>query len=182
MSPGPTDTRTAFLIVDVQNDVVADAWERDTTVGRMTALLTRARAAGVPVVWVQHSDAELVRGSEGWEIVPELVPGSETVIHKASNDAFEGTELADVLSRLGVRRVVVVGAETENCIRCTVHGAFARGYDTTLVGDAHTTSDYQEYGFPLSPAQAIAFTNATWKNTKAHGKKAEVVDADQVVF
>ena len=82
----------------------------------------------VPVVWVQHSDEGIVKGSEGWRIVPELSPDdAEPLIQKNYPDSFEDTSLESVLSGLGVGRLVVVGAQTDQCIRSTLHGALAQG-------------------------------------------------------
>jgi nicotinamidase-related amidase len=171
---------TALLVVDVQNGVVETAHARDTVVATIGALVDRARSEGVPVVWVQHSDDELVSGSDGWRIVPELVPGEpEPVVAKRYGDAFEDTVLETVLSDLAVGRLVVVGAQTDACIRSTLHGAFVRGYDTTLVGDAHTTDDTTEWGAP-PPEAVIAHTNLYWKYQAAPGRAAATVDSADV--
>lgn len=174
--------RTALLVVDMQNDVVAEAWERDAVVGRIAGLVDRARRAEVPVVWVQHSDAELEVGSVGWRIVPELVPADgEARIGKRYGDAFEDTDLDAVLADLEVGRLVVAGAETDACIRSTIHGAFTRGYDTVLVGDAHTSGDKSAWGAP-PPAEVAAHTNLYWSFQTAPGRTAAVVDAAEVAF
>jgi nicotinamidase-related amidase len=145
-------------------------------------LVDRARLEGVPVVWVQHFDEGLVRGSEEWRIVPELNPGdAEPLVEKSYGDSFEDTTLESVLSGLGVGRLVVVGAETDACIRCTLHGAFTRGYDATLVSDAHTTGDRTEWGAP-PPDQVIAHTNLYWKYQTAPGRTAGTVEAKDVDF
>ena len=171
---------TALLVVDVQNGVVGEAFERDTVVANVGALVERARQEQVPVVWVQHFDEGLPRGSEKWRIVPELAPdAAESLVEKSYGDSFEGTNLETVLSGLGVGRLVVVGAETDACIRSTLHGAFARGYDATLVGDAHTTGDRTEWGAP-PPDQVIAHTNLYWQFQAAPGRTAEVVATDDV--
>ena len=130
---------TALLIVDVQNGVVEGTPERDTVVANVGSLVEKARQQQVPVVWVQHSDDGLPKGSEEWRIVPELSPDeAEPLIEKNYGDSFEDTSLENVLSDLRVGRLVVVGAQSDACIRSTLHGAFVRGYDTTLVSDAHT--------------------------------------------
>ena len=166
---------TALIVIDVQNDVVGGAHERDSVVANVGSLVERARAERVPVVWVQHSDGELVRDSEGWRIVPELKPGeNEPLVHKSHGDAFEDTTLESVLSDLRVGRLVVVGAETDACIRSTIHGGFTRGYDVTLVGDAHTAGDKTEWGAP-PPADVIAHTNLYWNYQTAPGRTAEVI-------
>jgi len=174
---------TALLVVDVQNDVVGEAYARDAVVARIHDLVDRARAAQTPVVWVQHhAEDDLVLGSEGWRIVPELEPAAdEAVVQKEYGDAFEGTDLEEVLSRLGVGRIVVAGAETDACIRSTIHGAFTRGYDTTLVGDAHTAGDKSAWGAPPVD-QVIAHTNLYWSFQGAPGRTAAVVDAADVDF
>ncbi len=101
---------------------------------------TRAREAGVPVVWVQHNDDELVQGSTPWQRVPELVlAAGEPCIQKNFNSAFERTELDPLLAQLDVSRIVLAGAATNWCIRATAYGALDRGYDLTLLKDAHTT-------------------------------------------
>src|ERR671934_2856652 len=144
---------TALLVVDVQKGVVEGAHERDATVANVGSFVEKARRERVPVVWVQHSDEQLVRGSHDWRIVPELTPGdTEPLVEKNYGDSFEDTNLEDVLSGLGVGRLVVVGAQTDACIRSTLHGAITRGYDATLVSDAHTTDDLTKWGAP-SPDQ-----------------------------
>jgi hypothetical protein len=91
--------------------------------------------------------------------VPELVRhDSEPLVHKSYGDSFEGTELEAVLADRGVGRLIVTGAQTDACIRSTLHGALVRGYDVTSVGDAHTTENLSEYGAP-PPEQVIAHTN-----------------------
>ena len=138
---------TALLVVDVQNGVVEGAHERDAVVANVGSLVEKARRERVPVVWVQHSDEQLARGSDDWRIVPELTPGdAEPLVEKNYGDSFEDTTLETVLSGLGVGRLVVVGAQTDACIRSTLHGAFVRGYDATLVSDAHTTEDQTAWG------------------------------------
>ena len=173
---------TALLVVDVQNSVVEAAHERDAVVANVGSLVERARRDQVPVVWVQHSDEQLARGSDDWRIVAELAPGdAEPLVEKHYGDAFEDTTLETVLSGLGVGRIVVVGAETDACIRSTLHGAFTRGYDTTLVSDAHTANDQTSWGAP-PPDQVIAHTNLYWSYHAAPGRTAGTVETQDVDF
>ncbi len=173
---------TALLVVDVQNGVVEGAHERDLVVGNVSSLVEKARRERVPVVWVQHSDDELLRGSDPWRIVPDLTPGdTESLVEKNFGDSFEDTTLESVLSGLGVGRLVVVGAQTDACIRSTLHGAFVRGYDTTLVSDAHTTEDQTSWGAP-PPDQVIAHTNLYWTFQTAPGRTAGTVATKDVEF
>src|SRR5690348_10718552 len=121
---------TALVVIDVQNSVVEKAHERDAVVANVNSLVEQARREEVPVVWVQHHDEDLPKGSDRWRIVPELEPtDAEPLVEKSYGDAFEDTNLEAVLSEIGVGRLVVAGAQTDACIRCTLHGAFARGYD-----------------------------------------------------
>jgi len=173
---------TALLVVDVQNGVVDGNYERDTVVANVAGLVDKARQAQVPVIWVQHSDEELATGSAEWQLVPELTRDSaEPLVEKNYGDSFEDTTLESVLAGLGVGRLIVAGAQTDACIRSTLHGAFARGYDATLVGDAHTTEDHTEYGVP-SPDMVIAHTNLYWNYQSAPGRKAGTVETKNVDF
>jgi nicotinamidase-related amidase len=173
---------TALLVVDVQNGVVGAAHERNAVVANVGSLVEKARRERVPVVWVQHSDEHLVKGSDDWRIVSELTPGdAEPHIEKNYGDSFEDTSLEAVLSSLGVGRLVVVGAETDACIRSTLHGALVRGYDATLVRDAHTTSDQTEWGAP-PPDMVIAHTNLYWTYQTAPGRTAGTVETREVDF
>lgn len=182
MSTRNAGGRTALLVVDVQKDVMGEAWRSDVVVARIAGLVERARAADAPVVWVQHDDEGMPVGSAVWQIVDELVPADdERMVRKQYGDAFEGTDLERVLDDLEVGRLVVAGAETDACIRSTIHGAFARGYDTILVGDAHTSGDKTEWGAP-TPEAVAAHTNLYWSHQSAPGKVAGVVDAEDATF
>jgi nicotinamidase-related amidase len=173
---------TALLVVDVQNGVVAGAHERDAVVANVGSLVDKARRARIPVVWVRHSSEQLARGSQDWRIVPELAPDdAEPVVEKSYADSFEETSLESVLSGLGVGRLVVVGAQTDECIRSTLHGALVRGYDATLVSDAHTTEDQSAWGAP-TPDKVIAHTNLYWTYHTAPGRTAGTVETKDVDF
>jgi nicotinamidase-related amidase len=173
---------TALMVIDVQNDVVANAHLRDDVIANIAFLVDKARAEQVPVIWVQHADDELQHDTAGWQYVSELVRAdSEPLIHKNFGDSFEATSLESELTQLGVGRVVVTGAQTDACIRATLHGAFVRGYDAVLVGDAHTTDDYSKYGLPTAD-KVIAHTNMYWTWQAGPGRTATVVDTAKVDF
>ena len=182
MSTFENRPHTALLVIDVQNGVVEGAHQRDAVVANVGSLVEKARRERVPVVWFQHSDEGLARGSDDWRIVPELTPGdAEPLVEKNYGDSFEDTALETVLSGLGVGRLVVVGAQTDACIRSTLHGAFVRGYDATLVSDAHTTEDQTAWGAP-PPDQVITHTNLYWKYQTAPGRTAGTVKTTDVDF
>ncbi len=173
---------TALLVIDVQNDVVGGAHNRDGVVANIAVLVDKARAAEVPVVWVQHSSEHMPQGSDGWQYVPELEQADrEPVVHKRYPDSFEETELEAVLAERKVGRLVVAGAQTDECIRSTLHGAIVRGYDATLVADAHTTEDLTEWGAP-PPDKVIDHTNLYWGNHAAPGRTAGTVSTESVTF
>ena len=172
----------ALLVVDVQNAVVANAHRRDEVIANINTLVDQARASDVPVIWVQHHDDGLARDTEGWQYVPELVLAeSEPLVHKRYGDSFEDTALEAELAERGIGRLIVTGAQSDACIRATLHGAFVRGYDTTLVSDAHTTEDLSEYGLP-TPDKVIAHTNMYWTWQGGPGREANVVETSDVDF
>ena len=173
---------TALVVIDVQNGVVANAHQRDDVIGNISTLVDKARAQDVPVIWVQHTSDELPQGSDQWQYVDELQQSaSEPVVHKRYADAFEDTDLESQLATRGIGRLVVTGAQTDECIRSTLHGAFVRGYDAVLVGDAHTTEDLSEWGAP-TPDKVISHTNMYWKFHTAPGRTAGVVETANVRF
>jgi nicotinamidase-related amidase len=175
-------SNTALLVIDVQNGIVGEAYNRDGVVANVGALVEKARAADVEVVWIQHHSDDLPRGSDGWQYVPELERrDAEPLVEKAYADAFEATDLEAVLAARGVGRLVVAGAQTDECIRSTLHGAIVRGYDATLVSDAHTTEDLSSFGAP-TPDKVIAHTNLYWQYHSAPGRTAGTVEAAEVEF
>jgi nicotinamidase-related amidase len=173
---------SALLVVDVQNGIVGGAYAKDAVVANVATLIDRARAAGVDVVWVQHNSDDLPKDSEAWQFVPELVRAhAEPLVQKEYADAFEATDLEPVLAGRGIGRLFLAGAQTDECIRSTLHGAIARGYDATLVSDAHTTEDLSAWGAP-SPDLVIAHTNLYWQNHRAPGRTAGIVSTAEIDF
>jgi nicotinamidase-related amidase len=173
---------TALLVIDMQRGVVAEAFEVERVVTNISTLVDRARVQGAPVIWVQHADDELTEGSAAWEFIDELQPADdESLVHKHFGDSFEDTDLEAILAAHHVGHLVVSGAQTDACVRSTLHGALVRGYDTTLVSDAHTTEDMRAWGAPIGPADAIAYTNLYWSFSAApgrHGSTATTVEVD----
>jgi len=173
---------TALVVIDVQNGVMAGTHNRESVITNIASLVEKARAENVPVVWVQHSSDEMPEGSAGWQYVPELVQtDGEPVVHKRFPDSFEDTDLEVVLAARKVGRLIVSGAQTDECIRSTLHGAIVRGYDATLVDDAHTTEDLTEWGAP-PPGKVIDHTNLYWKHHAAPGRQAGTVSTAAVSF
>jgi nicotinamidase-related amidase len=164
---------TALIVIDVQNGVVGDAYKRAEVIANINTLVTKARTQGVPVIWVQHSEDEMPIGSEYWQIVAELSPlESEPHIRKEYGSSFEATNLEEVLAELKVGNLIICGAQTNNCVRHTAHAALERGYDITLVSDAHTTSDFQWGSFSVNAEQTVSEQNLAFLNYSLPGRKA----------
>ena len=132
--------REVLLVVDVQAGVMRHAWDAPRIVANIGAAVENARRCHIPVIWVQHADEQLVMDTPDWQIVPELHPApGEVCIHKHFNSSFEETALEETLAALGATHILLAGAATNWCIRATAYGALDRGYDLTLIADAHTT-------------------------------------------
>ena len=180
MTTIPVRDKTALLVIDVQNGVVQDAYRRDEVIANIELAVAKARAASIPVVWIQHSDEELEIDSDAWQIVSELIPlKGEAMVRKTFRSAFEGTDLEDILGSLNVGQLVVCGAQTNNCVRHTSHDALAKGYDVTLIADAHTTSSY-EWGGHKVDAQAVVEEQNDNFNETLPGRKARAIPLTQL--
>jgi nicotinamidase-related amidase len=158
--------RGVLLVVDVQVGVMGEAWDAARIIKNVSRAVERARGQGVPVLWVQHASEELAHGSPQWHWVPELAPAEgEPLIHKRFNSSFEQTTLEEALAKLGATHIVLAGAATNWCIRATAYAALERGYDLTLVKDAHTTGTIElEDGTRIEAANVIQELNIamTW--------------------
>lgn len=166
---------SALLVIDVQNDVVAEAYKRDSVVERIQSAVEKARAKGTPVIWVQHSDAYLAIDSLGWQIVPELEPlANEPMVRKLYGSSFEATNLDEVLEKAEVGHLFLAGAETNHCVRHTAHAALERGFDITLLGDAHTTSDGEGDHGDILARQIVDEQNQGLDGYALPGRRASV--------
>ena len=173
-----------LLVVDVQVGVVREAWDAPRIVGNVAHAVERARERGVPVIWVQHADEDLVTGSAQWQWVPELVPAKgELRIHKHFNSSFEQTPLEEELARLGATHLVLAGAATNWCIRATAYGALDRGYDLTLVSDAHMTGTMElEDGTRIEAADVIKELNIAMTWLRYPGRSNVAARAAEIDF
>ena len=154
---------SALIVIDVQVNVVADAYLRDEKVANMASAVAKARAASIPVIWVRHSAEDLPLGSDGWQIVPELVPADgEPIIEKRYGSTFVETNFEEVLATQKVDHLYICGAQTNNCVRSTAMAALDRGYDMTLIMDAHTTTGFEWEGFVVDAARVIDEQNTNF--------------------
>lgn len=180
-----TGEQTVLLIVDVQVRVMAQAWDAPRVIANVARLVARARVAGVPVVWVQHENPpEMARGSAGWQWVSELAPApGEALVAKTFNSAFERTTLEATLAALGATHLVLAGAESAWCIRATAYGAIERGYDVTLVADAHSTAPHTLDDGRSVDAEGIVYDlNHTLRWLEYPGRRNAVARTEDVVF
>jgi nicotinamidase-related amidase len=172
--------KSALLVVDVQNGVVEGAYKRDEVIANIETAVAKARGAHIPVIWVQHSDEELTIDSSEWQIVSELIPlTGEPLVRKTFRSSFEATNLEEILSGLDVGHLIVCGAQTNNCIRHTSHDGLAKGYNVTLIADAHTTTGY-EWGGHVVSAQAVVEEQNDNLNEQLPGRGARSVPLAQL--
>lgn len=182
MTSIPQRNSQALLVIDVQVGVVHDAWRRDEVVANIAQVVEHARATHIPVIWVQHSDDWMAIGSDNWAIVPELQPlENESKIDKNYCSSFETTNLEDVLSGINVGHLVICGAQTNNCVRHTIHAALERGYDITLIEDAHTTSDGDWDNGTLRAADIIDDQNRSCAGYQLPGRSASLITTGDLV-
>ena len=176
--------KPVLLVVDVQVGVMSDSWDAPRVIKNVSRAVERARAQGVPVVWVQHSNQELVHGSPPWQWVAQLAPtADEALIHKRFESSFEQTTLEAELARLGATHIVLAGAQTNWCIRATAYGALERGYDLTLIKDAHTTSSMDlEDGARIEAENVVHDLNIAMTWVSYPGRTNGTANAEQVDF
>ncbi len=177
-------SKGALVVVDVQVGVMRGTWDAPRVIGKVARAVERAREQGLPVIWVQHADEELPEGSADWQWVPELVPAEgEPRIHKQFNSAFEGTELEERLAELGASHVALAGAATNWCISATAYGALDRGYDLTLIEDAHTTeSMHFEDGSTVEAEGVVRDLNIAMTWLSYPGRSTRTATAEDVEF
>ncbi len=160
--------RTGLVVVDMQTGVLDGTWRREHVVDNVARLVDAARRSLVPVIWVLHSDEGLPVGSEEWRMPDQLVRRSgDVLVHKAYDDAFAQTTLADQCGELGLTSLLICGARSDRCVSATVAGAARRGFTAVLVSDAHTTVDREvplgASGVLRVPAEHIV----AWQNHQA---------------
>ena len=174
--------KTALVVVDVQVGVVSEAWDAGRIIGNVARTVDRARNQGVPVIWVQHSDKDLVHGSPQWQWVPQLTPrDGEPRIHKHFESSFEQTPLEEELAKVGASHIALAGACTNWCIRATAYAALERGYDLTLISNAHTTRAMElDGGAKVEAAGIIADLNAAMTWLSYPGRRNGTAKAEEV--
>lgn len=174
-----TERDTALVVIDTQVEIIEAAYKGKEVVEHIGTLLAKARAAGVPVIYVQHNDPYLKVGTPEWQIHPAIAPQEdEPVVHKQSPDSFYETTLQQELEKRGIKRIVIVGAQSNYCVDTSSRRAVSVGYDVTLVSDAHTTEDSDV----LTAEQIIAHHNSTLNSFWAGEHRIQVKPTDEVTF
>jgi len=176
--------KSVLLVVDVQVGVVAGCWDAPRVIGNVAQAVQRARDEQAPVIWVQHADEDLPQGSPQWQWVAELAPAAgERQIHKRFNSAFEETGLEAALAGMGATHVVLAGAATNWCIRATAYAALDRGYDLTLLKDAHTTQSMEfDDGRIIDAADVVRELNVAMTWLAYPGRQNAATSVDEVSF
>ena len=175
---------TAVLVIDVQQGLCeGDGAAHDCpgTIARINTVTHQARAASVPVIFIQHESSVgyLVHGSLEWHLASGLVVQPEDIkIRKTTPDAFLRTELQDVLQTLDVKDLVICGMHSEFCVDTTVRKAMALGYPVVLVSDAHTSAG----NAAITAQQVIAHHNATLTNISSFGPRVSAIAHNEVRF
>jgi nicotinamidase-related amidase len=169
--------KPALLIIDVQQGLCQGeyaAFESPQVIARINQVSEKARAAGAPVVFIQHesTSGELEFGTDDWQLARGLQTElADLRIRKTTCDSFHLTELQDALKARGVTDLVICGMHTEFCVDTTTRRALALGYPVVLVADAHTTVGNQH----LSAAQVIAHHNTTLANIESFGPRVRPI-------
>lgn len=147
LDPAPLSEAT-LVIIDAQNEYRSGALPLpgvDAALGEIEALLKRARAAGAPVIHVQHKgkpggafDVEDNRGRIMREVAPEC---AEPVVQKPLPNAFADTDLAERLEAAGRKQLIITGFMTHMCVSSTARAALDHGYRVTVPAAACATRD-----------------------------------------
>lgn len=167
---------TALLIVDAQNEMYDQAnpvHESDKLLVNLQLLIQKARYAEIPVIYVQHNDEGLVKGTDFWQIHETLQPQEgDAIIQKWTADSFHDTNLLDELRSKNIQHLVIAGNQTEHCINATTRSASQHGFTVTLAKDAHGTWDSET----MSATQIIDHHN------EMLGEVADLQEAKDIQF
>lgn len=170
-----------MLVIDMQVDVVGDCFDRDGVMARTGALIERARAAGIAVIYVQNEDEDTPHGTPGWQLAAPLAPRpGEPVVFKQYRDSFAATPLTTLLTERDISRLLLAGAQSDFCVGTTALSAAAQGYDCVLISDCHTTRDAAYDGITVSGEQLIAHTNRYFSGLRYPGGTFALATHDEV--
>mgnify|MGYP003382321725 CR=1 FL=1 len=175
---------SALLVIDVQRGLCEGtqvSFESRDVIARINILSVRARAAGAPVVFVQHETPTglFAHGSETWQLALDLhTEAGDVFVRKTASDAFHHTDMSQILQGRGVTDLVICGMHSEYCVDSTTRRAAALGYPVVLAADAHTTEDKAH----LSGADIRRHENETLSNVTSYGVAIRAIDTEAVRF
>ena len=183
MSRFPERDASALVVVDAQQGPAAALAGVTAVLDAIADLVARARLVGVPVVWLRRVDAELRPGEPGWQLCDLLAsePG-ELLIDHAWDDGFIATDLADALGGLSAGHLWLAGLGSETAVLQTYLGALYRGFDVTLIEDAHAAADVEFDGCELSASQVVALVNRIVWRDQAPDVSGDLMACANVVF
>ncbi len=175
---------SAVLVIDVQQGLCEGegaAFDCKGTIARINQVTRKARAARVPVLFIQHESTAgyLEHGSDAWQIANGVaLDPADLKIRKTTPDAFLGTELENTLRSLGIVRLIICGMHSEFCVDTTTRRALALGFPVTLVSDGHTSAG----NAAITAQQVIAHHNTTLSNISSFGPRVQPVPTDSIEF
>ena len=173
-----------LVVIDVQQGLCegeGQAWQFERVIDRINQVSSKARQAGVPVIFVQHEGRAgyLSHGSREWQLAKGLVNEAKDMrIRKTTPDAFLRTDLQQRLDALGIQELVICGMHSEFCVDTTTRRALALGYPVILLEDAHTSAGNKA----LSAEQVIAHHNATLTNISSFGPRVRTANSVDIRF
>ncbi len=175
-------TTNALLVIDVQRGLCEGRWamfDTDRVIERINALSAACRAAGIPVIFVQHEEVGgLEFDSDAWQLAPGLqVADGDLHLRKRASDAFHQTELNQMLQEMGATTLLVCGMQSDFCVDSTVRRSLSLGYGVTLVADAHTTMGDGE----LTAQQIIGHRNRTLPQLGSYGVGVQALATTELV-
>jgi len=160
--------RAALLIIDMQVGLFTPETPRHDAEGVIARINAIASAKG----------DTFEPGKPGWQLLSALERESDDlVVHKTACDSFYDTDLSAVLSRQGVRRLLVTGCATDFCVDTTVRAAMSREYEVVVVADAHTTANRPH----IDALSLIRHHNWLWPDLIHPKVRVQVVAADELV-
>ena len=168
----------ALMVIDVQQGMfgAAEPYHGAAVLRHIADLIARARAAKVPLFYIQHDGGpgdEVDKDGPGFPFHPAVAPlAGESVTVKRRSSGFYQTDLDDKLKAAGIDELVICGMQTEYCVDATVRSAFERGYRVIIAADAHTTFDSEI----LDAATIIAHTQHIWNGRFARLKPAAEIE------
>lgn len=157
-----------LLVIDVQRVYMEPSpmvtRDGDDLIEKCNQLIRKARADGVPVLFVRHMDRTSPEDEALTGIHPNLnQQASDPVVTKGFGSAFFKTDLEEHLANVEAKRLVVCGLATFGCVNATVMCALCKGYDVVVAEDAHGTPQ----DTPTPAAEMISVFNGIWKGAGA---------------